>query len=127
MKINSWEDCPLKHTIWWLNETNSKHRKTNVKDRVLIKRFFEYTKFEKLSELIDGKKIHNCSEYRTTTTKTFTRICDSPGILWGQLSVLVHEPYKRRKKKALNQGGHVPAENWVSACTTIHKHNWAHN
>ena len=98
-----------------------------MKDRVLIKRFFEYTNFEKLSELIDGKKIHNCSEYRTTTTKTFTRICDSPGILWGQLSVLVHEPYKRRKKKALNQGGHVPTENWVSACTTIHKHNWAHN
>lgn len=27
-----------------------------MKDRVLIKRFFEYTKFEKLSELIDGKK-----------------------------------------------------------------------
>ena len=59
--------------------------------------------FEKLNESIHGKKIHNCSEYRTTTTKTFTRICDSPGILWGQLSVLVHEPYKRRKKKALNQ------------------------
>ena len=60
--------------------------------------------FEKLSESILGKKIHNCSEYRTTKTKTFTRICDSPGILWGQLSVLVHEPYKRRKKKELNQG-----------------------
>ena len=36
---------------------------------------------EKLSECIHGKKIHNCTEYRTTTTKTFTRICDSPGIL----------------------------------------------
>ena len=56
---------------------------------------------EKLSESIHGKKIHNCTEYRTTTTKTFTRICDSPGILWGQLSVLVHEPYKRKKKMSI--------------------------
>ena len=30
-----------------------------MKDRVLIKRFFEYTKFEKLSELIDGKNNKN--------------------------------------------------------------------
>ena len=86
--------------------------------------------FEKLSELINGKKIHNCTEYRTTTKKTFTRICDSPGILWGQLSVLVHEPYKRKKKSiklSLKGDMFLPRTESVHVPTTIRKHNLAHN
>ena len=74
-----------------------------MKDRVLIKRFFEYTKFEKLSELIDGKKfitVLNTEQQQQKHLPEFVILqvfCEVNFQFWFMNLT------KEEKKKALNQ------------------------